>query len=63
MKVNEGVKHGVYVYRRHLTMRSLSNILGIDLMDINLLVASQILGGRARRSTVHFVVEAPSSRR
>jgi alanine dehydrogenase len=42
MKVNEGVKHGVYVYRRHLTKRSLSTIFGIDFMDINLLVASQI---------------------
>ena len=42
MKVNEGVKAGVYVYRRHLTKRSLSTIFGIDFMDINLLVASQL---------------------
>lgn len=40
MKVNEGVKHGVYVYRKHLTKRSLSTIFGMDFMDINLLVAS-----------------------
>ena len=42
VKTNEGLKAGVYVYRRHLTKRSLSTIFGIDYMDINLLVASQL---------------------
>ena len=42
MKVNEGVKHGVYVYRRHLTKRSLAGIFGMEFMDINLLVASTL---------------------
>ena len=40
MKTNEGVKQGVYVYRKHLTKRTLSTLFGIDFMDINLLVAS-----------------------
>ena len=40
MKLNEGVKRGVYVYRKHLTKRTLSTLFGIDFMDINLLVAS-----------------------
>jgi alanine dehydrogenase len=42
MKVNEGVKHGVYVYRRHLTKRSIANIFGLEFIDINLLVASTL---------------------
>lgn len=40
MKYDEGVKQGVYVYRKHLTKRTLSSLFGIDFMDINLLVAS-----------------------
>ena len=42
MKINEGVKHGVYIYRRHLTKRSMANIFGLEFMDINLLVASSL---------------------
>lgn len=42
VKVNNGVKQGVYVYHRHLTKRSLSTIFGMDFMDINLLVASHL---------------------
>ena len=42
MKINEGVKHGVYVYRRHLTKRPMASIFGIEFMDINLLVASTL---------------------
>ncbi|MEY3443684.1 MAG: hypothetical protein RLZZ519_1965 [Bacteroidota bacterium] len=42
MKINEGVKHGVYIYRRHLTKRSMANIFGLEFMDINLLVASTL---------------------
>lgn len=42
MKINEGVKHGVYIYRKHLTKRSLANIFGLEFMDINLLVASTL---------------------
>jgi alanine dehydrogenase len=42
VRVNEGVKQSVYVYRKHLTKRSLSTIFGMDFMDINLLVASQL---------------------
>ncbi len=40
MKFDDGVKQGVYVYRKHLTKRTLSTLFGIDFMDINLLVAS-----------------------
>ncbi len=40
VKFDEGVKQGVYVYRKHLTKRTLSSLFGIDFMDINLLVAS-----------------------
>lgn len=42
VRVNEGVKQSVYVYRKHLTKRSLSTIFGMDFMDINLLVASHL---------------------
>lgn len=42
MKVNQGVKHGVYIYRKHLTKRSLASIFGLEFMDINLLVASTL---------------------
>jgi alanine dehydrogenase len=42
MKVNEGVKNGVYIYRRHLTKRSMASIFGLEFMDINLLVASTL---------------------
>lgn len=42
MKINEGVKHGVYIYRRHLTKRPMASIFGIEFMDINLLVASTL---------------------
>lgn len=40
MKSDDGVRKGVYVYRKHLTKRTLSTLFGIDFMDINLLVAS-----------------------
>ena len=42
LKYDEGVKQGIFVYRRHLTKQSLSSIFGIDYVDINLLVASEI---------------------
>lgn len=42
MKVNEGVKHGVYIYRKHLTKRSMASLFGLEFMDINLLVASSL---------------------
>jgi alanine dehydrogenase len=42
MRVNDGVRQGVYVYRRYLTKQPLSSIFGMDFMDINLLVASEI---------------------
>lgn len=42
MKVDQGVKHGVYIYRKHLAKRSLASIFGLEFMDINLLVASTL---------------------
>lgn len=42
LKYDEGVKQGIYVYRRHLTKQSLSSLFGMDYVDINLLVASDI---------------------
>lgn len=42
VRTNEGVKQSVYTYRKHLTKRSLASIFGMDFMDINLLVASQL---------------------
>lgn len=42
MKVNPGVKNGVYVYRRYLCKQALASIFGMDFMDINLVVATDI---------------------
>lgn len=42
MRYNEGVREGIYVYHKHLTKQPLSAIFGIDYMDINLLVATDI---------------------
>lgn len=42
IKYNDGVKQGIYVYHKHLTKQSLGAIFGMESMDINLLVASDL---------------------
>jgi len=39
---NEGLRNGTYVYRRHLTKKSLASLFGMPHRDIELLIASGI---------------------
>jgi alanine dehydrogenase len=39
---NDGLRTGTYVYRRHLTKKSLAAMFGIPHRDIELLIASGI---------------------
>lgn len=39
---NEGLRNGTYVYRRHLTKKSLATMFGMPHRDIELLIASSI---------------------
>ena len=39
---NDGLRTGAYVYRRHITKKSLATMLGMPYRDIELLIASQI---------------------
>ena len=38
--IDQGVKKGIYAFRRHLTHRSLSNMFNMDYIDLNLLLAA-----------------------
>ncbi|MEL6252708.1 MAG: alanine dehydrogenase [Bacteroidota bacterium] len=42
VKYNEGLKRGIYIYRRHLTKKSMASIFGMNMnyRDIDLLIAS-----------------------
>lgn len=42
IKYNEGLKRGIYIYRRHLTKKSMASIFGMNMnyRDIDLLIAS-----------------------
>lgn len=42
IKYNEGLKKGIYIYRRHLTKKSMATIFGMNMnyRDIDLLIAS-----------------------
>ncbi len=42
IKFDEGIRKSIFAYRKHLTKQSLSSIFGMDSMDIDLLVASDI---------------------
>jgi alanine dehydrogenase len=39
---NEGLRNGTYVYRKHLTKKSLATLFGMPHRDIELLIASGI---------------------
>ena len=42
LRYNEGLKHGIYVYRRHITKKNMAVILGMNMnyRDIELLIAA-----------------------
>ena len=42
IKIDHGVKNGIYVFCKHLTKQPLGALFGMDYVDINLLVASNL---------------------
>lgn len=42
IRFDEGIKRSLFVYRKHLTKESISSIFGMDFVDIDLLVHSDI---------------------